>query len=276
MTYTTGLARTLQSGMVRGKVRLRWTVLERGEIGTCSADWLPTAKRAGSSAKNLLHQTLHGKDTHDADIFVIALGMHDHERCGRRFGDSSAEFTLKNLQCIAEHLVAAGKRVLICRLPMPVLADGRGSLPSIQERQAQAMRHFQLLSSQVQPQLATQAESEDPLERQMMSCQQRNECIDVWLDSCQADYRRQVEAYQLQQEQHATRRTDQPPPVKPELQISLCVDFAMIACRQRQMRAWDGIHPSRSCYDRCTKISEENWLPAVVQAEWKVLRPLLQ
>lgn len=273
IAYPTGLARHLPNMLNRGKVRLRWSIVDRGIAGSCSAEWLPNAP--SSKGHNLLTRVLTDKDTSDCDIVMIALGMHDHQRCGR-FGDDSAEFTLRNLQAISQHLVAAGKRVLVCRLPMPVLADGTGSLPSIQERQAQAMRRFNQMD--VAPAVVSSAlssSSDDPLEQHMVACQSRNECIDVWLDELKTVHQRLLKQY-LDDQDRRSQSASSLFRERPQLSISIGVDFAVIACRNRQMRAWDFIHPSSSCYERATRISEENWLPSLVQAEWKVLRPALE
>ncbi|CAM9202660.1 unnamed protein product [Phaeothamnion confervicola] len=141
-----GLTRFL-TDRARGdpKVRMKWTIINRGCAGTTSADWLPAAAAAAAAAakdnasgdggdggknrgrKNLFDGILRSRAAGDAEIVIVAVGTLDVARniAGMppaalkkapedEFGTAEFCATARNIGTVCDALLAAGKRIVLC------------------------------------------------------------------------------------------------------------------------------------------------------------------
>ncbi|KAI9146190.1 SGNH hydrolase-type esterase domain-containing protein [Paraphysoderma sedebokerense] len=133
---TPGLGSRITSLLQREtKIRQRWRVYNRGEIGSTSESWLPKAESVGfcfcrtsrtfvnrgttcrpkKSRKedNLFAKTFDNSRYANADMVVILVGSNDCLK-GNQLEPTA---TLSNIKDIAENLAKSGKFVYVCSIP---------------------------------------------------------------------------------------------------------------------------------------------------------------
>eukprot|EP00941_MAST-03F_sp_MAST-3F-sp1_P002276 g2276.t1 len=116
-----GIAQYLESFLRKeSRVRQKWIVLNCGQRGARTSDWLPETE--GNATNSFFKDTFSSSKYRDCEIVIISLGYHDHEVKALRDPETSR----KNIQTIVSKLIDLNKIIYVLGIPNNSSVDNSG------------------------------------------------------------------------------------------------------------------------------------------------------